>query len=224
MQYRDWIPTALRYRFGKRTTNFDKLNTGFEYSAEVEGYYRTTARFIWETAQEIRKGQMTFMECWHSLDDYELRNIKRAIAEVGQFLVLMVIIGLIGALKNRKDIWGDKTEKPLTLFQKALRYISYAATREKTELGALIPINPLMPLEGLKMLKSPFAATNILSDMGNLLQVFWIPSWFGEIESGYYKGHSTAYRAFMESPLTLWLNTVRRVLDPEQAERYFSRN
>lgn len=40
MQYRDWIPSQFRYRFGVMTVNQDS-------GERFEGYYRTTAKFIW---------------------------------------------------------------------------------------------------------------------------------------------------------------------------------
>lgn len=223
MQYRDWIPTALRYRFGKKTTNLEKQSGLFEGVSEVEGYYRTFGRFLWECQKELRRGEVNLMQVWDALDEYEVKNIRRAIAEFAQFGILLLLIMGMGAIKDRKDIWGDKKVAPLTFFQKALRYISYGLTREKTELGVLLPLW-FMPMEVVKILKSPAAATNILSSIGNLTSLFWVPDWFDELESGYYKEHSRAYRAFMESPLTLWGKTLRRVLDPETAENYFSRN
>lgn len=229
MQYRDWIPTALRYRFGKRTTNLEKQNTIhggeqlFQLSAEVEGYYRTFGRFMYDLGKELRHGSFAIHQVWDDLDDYDRKNVRRAVGEIVQFGIVLLIVGAFGALKDRKDIWGDKNVAPLTFFQRLLRYASYIATREKTELGVLIPLH-WMPLEAVKIAKSPAAATNVLSSIGNLFNVFWIPNYFDEIEGGYYKGHSTAFRAFMESPLTLWFKTIRRVLNPETAESYYAKN
>lgn len=213
MQYRDWYPPALRRRFGARTTNL-------EGGMEVEGFYRTTWRFIRGLASELRHGQLAIKEAWGALDETEQRNIYRASTEIFQYIVVCIIVGMFGMLKDRKDIWGDK-KQGLTLLQRALRYGSLFASRERVELGSLA-ISPEMVQQTAKQAKSPVANTSILSNISACLELLWLPTWFDEIEQGDYKGHSRAYRIFINSPATLWYNTVKRALNPEKAERFFT--
>lgn len=198
MQYRDWIPAQFRYRFGAMTSNLEKGGT-------VEGYYRTSARFMLNLYKEIKNGEATLGQVWNQLEDFEKANIKRAVTELCQYMVLLILAGLAK---------GDDKERPWLI-----QMGKYTLAREKTELGALIPVS--MPKEMISIMKSPFANTNVISDLWNLSLLLYPPNYMDEIQSGDYRGHSSAYRAFMRSPLTLYYRTVKRNLDPEKAEKYF---
>lgn len=199
MQYRDWIPAQFRYRFGSKTTNLEKGDM-------VEGYYRTTGRFIKQIYKELKNGEKTIGQVWDSLEDYERANLKRATTEVMQWLVICAMASLLGG-KDKDRPWAE-------------RALGYSMIRLRTELGALVPFS--MPKEMLAIARSPFAATNVLSDISSLLSLLNPMSYTDEIESGDYKGHSSAYRAFMKSPLTLWYKTIKRATQPEKAEQYYN--
>lgn len=199
MQYRDWIPAQFRYRFGSKTTNLEKGDM-------VEGYYRTTGRFIKQIYKELKNGEKTIGQVWDSLEDYERANLKRATTEVIQWLVICAMASLLGG-KDKDRPWAE-------------RALGYSMVRLRTELGALVPFS--MPKEMLAIARSPFAATNVLSDISSLLSLLNPMSYTDEIESGDYKGHSSAYRAFMKSPLTLWYKTIKRATQPEKAEQYYN--
>ena len=202
MQYRDWIPAQFRYRFGARTTNLEK-------GGDVEGYYRTTARFVAQIYKELRTGNANLTQLWKELDDYDRKNVVRAITEVSQWAL---VCGLVALLKG---LDGDDKDRPW-----ALRAAKYFATREKTELGALVPLS--MPKEMIQIAKSPFANTSIISDIWNLSMLLNPMNYTDEIQNGDYKGHSSAYRAFMRSPLTLWYRTIKRTTHPEKAEQFYN--
>ena len=74
----------------------------------------------------------------------------------------------------------------------------------------------------IKIAKSPFAATNVIDDITGLTGLLWPPNYFDTIESGDYKDHSTAYKDFMKSPLTLWYRTIKRMTEPEKSEKFFN--
>lgn len=202
MQYRDWIPAQFRYRFGARTTNLEKGDI-------VEGYYRTTARFITQIYKDLTKGNANLTQLWKELDDYDRRNVVRAISEVSQWVAICALVAILNGLD------GDDKDRPW-----ALRAAKYLATRERTELGALVPLS--MPKEMIQIAKSPFANTSIISDIWNLSMLLNPLNYTDEIQSGDYKGHSSAYRAFMRSPLTLWYRTIKRTTHPEKAEQFYN--
>lgn len=202
MQYRDWIPAQFRYRFGAMTTNLEK-------GGKVEGYYRTSAKFIRDIYRELKNGEKTIPQLWRQLDDFQKANIKRTITELAQYGVLLIVWSLLKGGDDKDKTWAEKMLK-------------YTVTREKTELGALIPLS--MPNEMLQIMKSPFANTNVISDIYNLTTVFNPWSYSEELKSGDYKGHSKAYRAFMRSPLTLYYRTLRRTLDPAKAESFYDKD
>lgn len=205
MQYRDWIPAQFRYRFGIKTTNLEKGN-----EEEVEGYYRTSARFVKMLYDEVAHGKATIGQVWEELEDYDKANIRRAIGEIAQFLC---IVGLSAFLKGG----GEDKDRPW--LEKMLLYI---ATREKTELGSLVPIS--MPREMINIMQSPFANTNIIKDLYNLGTLLNPYNYTDTIKSGEYKDHSSAYRAFMRSPLTLYYRTLKRATDPEKAASFYDDN
>ena len=101
MQYRDWIPTQFRYRFGAKTTNLMK-------GGIVEGYYRTSWTFGKELYNEVLTGEKTAKELWDGLEDWEKANIKRAITEVSQFMILMAVIALMGKSKDKDRSWAAR--------------------------------------------------------------------------------------------------------------------
>lgn len=202
MQYRDWIPAQFRHRFGIKADNLEK-------GGSVEGFYRTTGRFIVECYQELKNGEKTISQVWDSLEMEDKRNVRRAIGEITQFIGLCILLAFLKGGADDKD-------RPW-----AVRVLHYWATRAKTELGVLTP-TPAMFNEGLKIVKSPAAATNVIDDISGLTECLYPPNYFTEIESGDYKGHSKAYRAFMKSPFTLWYKTLKRTMSPEKAEKYFN--
>lgn len=198
MQYRDFMPPLIRARYGKAMSSL-------EGKRDTEGFYRTTGRFVWNIIKDLKNGQMNIMQEWNNLDDTQRRNIWRAITETGNIIFFMAVSALLK---------GDSKERPW-----AMRVLAYLPTRMKTEIGALHPFGVYS--EGKKIVKSPFASTNILDRIEGLLSLFWIPNYFDEIERGDYKGHSTAYKAFIKSPFSLWYTTVKRMTKPERAENYY---
>lgn len=200
MQYRDFIPAQFRYRFGTANSNLAK-------GGVTEGYYVTSWNVGKQLFDEVLKGDKTLKQVWGDLDDYQRANCRKAIAEVSQFLVLCGVITLLGNAKDKDRSWAESL-------------LRYWAIREKTELGVLLPA-PSMVTEGIKIVKSPVANSSIWSDIVNLQNCLWVPNWFDEIENGEYKGHSSAYRAFMRSPATLWYRTIKRSLDPEKASQFY---
>lgn len=108
-------------------------------------------------------------------------------------------------------------DKDRAWVEKALRAFMI---RERTELGALT-IGLQMPKELVNIIKSPVAASSVIQDIVDLGTVLNPVEWTDEIQSGDYKGHSSAYRSFMRSPLTLWYRNIKKTLDPEIMERYY---
>lgn len=201
MQYRDWIPSQFRYRFGVMTVNQDS-------GERFEGYYRTTAKFLWGLREELKNGEKNLSQIWNELDDFQKANIKRAIAEISQLACVNLICWALSTKAKDKDrAWVEKALRAFMI-------------RERTELGALT-IGLQMPKEMVNIVKSPVAASSIIQDIVDLGTILNPVEWTDEIKSGDYKGHSSAYRSFMRSPLTLWYRNIKKTLDPEIMERYY---
>ena len=113
----------------------------------------------------------------------------------------------MGALK--------KKDRKLSWMEKAALYM---INREKTELGAMVPGTNIGEL--IQIMKSPAANTSVISDFYNLKTLLWVPNYFDEIQAGNFKGHSSAYRAFMRSPLTVYYRTINRTINIENTQYY----
>jgi hypothetical protein len=198
MQYRDWMPPLYRHRFGKASSSL-------EGERRTEGFYRTTGRFLWNIMRDLSNGQKNMSQSWKDLDDNERKNVMRAVWETSQVALVMIIAKLLK---------GDPKERPW-----AMKALSYLATRAVTELGALNPLGAYS--EGRKLLSSPFAATSVLDNIQGLFSLLWPPNYCDEIKSGDYKGHSSAYKAFLKSPFSVWYSTIKRTASPERAEQYY---
>lgn len=202
MQYRDWIPSALVYRFGEKHWSIEK-------EGYVEGYYRTAGRFIKQSYTELKNGEKNIKQLWSELSEPDKMRILRCRNEIIQYAcILAVALWLRGFLKNKdkKRYW-------------ALQYISYMLSRETQELGALVP--GVNAKEMLSILKSPMAATSVVNSITGLYQVFNPYNYFEEVESGKYEGHTKAFRAWANSPLSLWYKNYVRFQNPAEAEQWY---
>lgn len=202
MQYRDFLPRQFRKRFGIQTTNYMLGRDG--KAAHVEGFYITTGKFIAGLVEELKNGEVNTKQLWSQLDTNEKSNIKRTLAELIQLFAVTLLVGIFGKGK-KDDPWYIKWGKYLTV-------------RQKTELGAM---SVTSPIELTKILRSPLAASNWISDVASLFNLLNPLAYMEEVEAGDYKGHSKAFRTFMRSPITLWYKTFKRQSDIERAENYF---
>lgn len=205
IMFRKWIKPSLNRRFKSAAYNYDM-------QAWTEGYYRTTGRFLWQLAKELKEGQFALAANWDNMTPTERANVKRALTEVAHFLILTAFLGLVD--------WGGK-DRPW-----AEAMIEYQARRLYTELGAMIP-GPQMSKEAFTILKSPAAgiktAEGIL-DLIGLLNPYNYETFGGEeaiLKSGRFKGESRAYKLFFESPAIPMNKTIYKGLHPEESIPFF---
>lgn len=206
VMFRKWIKPALNRRFKSATYNFDM-------EAWTEGYYGTTGRFLTQLAKELKEGQFALAANWNNLTKTEKANIKRAITEVGHFLAVALILGLID--------WPDDKDSPWLV-----KMAEYQARRLYTELGVQVP-GPQMVKEGLKIIKAPAAGVNTIEGELNLIGLinpYNYESFAGEealLQSGRYKGESKAVRLFYQSSLVPMNRTIYRGFHPEDGIPFF---
>lgn len=206
MMFRKWIKPSLNRRFKSAAYNYD-------LDSWTEGYYNTSYRFLKQLVKDLKDTQLNLGARWDELNPTERANIKRAITEVGHFIAVAAIIGLIE--------WSDDDDRPWLISM-----IEYQARRLYTELGALLP-SPTMVNEGLKILKSPAAGINTIEqtlDLIGLLNPMNYELFAGEealMKSGRYKGESRATRIIFESPLVPMNKTIYRGLHPEEGIPFF---
>ena len=205
IMFRKWIKPSLNRRFKSASKNLD-------LDEWTEGYYKTAGRFLTQLAKELKEGQFSIVANWKNLHKTEKANIKRAMTEVGHFLILIAFLGLVD--------WGDKDRPWLE------KMIEYQARRLRTELGAFIP-GTQMTREAFTILKSPAAGIKTMEgslDLIGLLNPYNYEIFGGEdalIQSGRYKDHSKAYRLFFESPAVPMNKTIYRGLHPEESIPFY---
>jgi hypothetical protein len=200
IMFRKWIKPSLNRRFAEGMYNYD-------LDAWTEGYYRTAGRFMWQLAKDLKAAEFNISTRWNELSGTEKANIKRALTEVAHYLAIVCILGLID--------WDDQDDRPWLAAM-----AEYQLRRLKTEVGVLLP-GPSMVREGLRIVQSPAAGINTIEHMLDLTALLNPANYMDEIQSGRYKGHSTAYKSFFESPLVPMNKTIYRGLHPEEGVAFF---
>ena len=206
LMFRKWIKPSLNRRFKSAAYNHD-------LEAWTEGYYLTTGNFLLSLAKDLRKAQFDIASKWKELTPTEKANIRRALTEVGHFLSVMAILGLIE--------WGDDKDRPWLV-----KMTEYQLRRLHTELGSMTP-NLGIASEGLRILQSPAAGINTiekLMDLTALMNPYNYETFNGEdaiLQSGPYKGKSRVQQSLLKSPLAPMYNTVMRTAHIEDQIPFF---
>lgn len=179
MLYRKWMKPQFNKRFQKGQASL----AGQQWE---EGYYRTVYRML----NELIRGKVQLSAQWGNMTDHEKANVKRALTEIVQWLVVYALANWIE--------WPDDKERPWLV-----KFAEYMAQREAHELGGLTP-SPTFLQELLKTVKQPSAALGTLQNAINLTTSLLDPTdWTNEISSGPYKGMSTLEKNFIKAPLPL---------------------
>lgn len=200
MLFRKWIKPSINRRFKSTAYNFD-------LESWTEGYYRTSGRFVLNLIKDLRKSQFELGARWDELDDTEKSNIKRALTEVVHFVAISLVLGLLE--------WPDDKDRSWLI-----KMAEYQTRRLYTEIGVLIP-GKSMITEGLRIIKSPAPGINTMENVLDLTKLLNYYNYTKELESGRFKGHSVAYKAFFESPLVPMNRTIYRGLNPETSIAFF---
>ena len=165
MQFRQWMPAHYMRRFARA-----------HYDADLEqwreGYYVT----VWKTMNQLRKdckkAEFQLLKYGSTLSEHEKANLRRATAEVSEFLMLMSLIRLGGKVKDRDRSWLNR----MALYQIHRMYL---------EVGASMPVNGGFFSNIFTLLQSPAASINNFEKFGKVLQ-FW--NIMDEIQTGRYQG------------------------------------
>jgi len=206
IMFRKWIKPSWNRRFNSATYNYD-------LQSWTEGYYKTTGRFFFTLAQDMRQAQFDIASRWEEMTQTEKANVKRALTEVAHFLAVTAAIGLIE--------WSDDKDRPWLV-----RMVEYQLRRLYTELGAMLPGPPMLN-EGFKLLQSPAAGVNTLQkavDLVGIMNPFNYETFNGEealIKGGQFEGYSKAQRVLLRSPLVPMRNTVLKGFHPEESIPFY---
>lgn len=171
MQFRGWIPAHFNRRFAK---GFHDANL----HQEVEGFYRSTARFGLELAKSFRKFDFNVKTNWKNLNAHERANVRKAGLEMAVFAALSGLVSLFGSVKDKESAWVEKM-------------LLYQAYRLRLQTGISTPLNINFYDNIITMMQSPVAAANIGDTALNSLK-FW--NLFQTVEGGRYKGDNKYLR------------------------------
>ena len=228
IMYRKWIAPSLRRRYGK--TKYNALKGEFE-----EGYYTTVFKFLRDCVIDSKnslteeqsanallsiyntiKGIKNSMSVnWDKMTEYEKSNMKRAEAEMSIVIGLYITCALSGKVPPRRKE-DDPDYKPTWYDRQVMSQIF----RLRSELGSQAP-TPMMVNEALHIMRSPFAAMGPITSTLNGLKLLVPSTYFTEIKSGRYKGHSKAYKYFRELPIIAAYKKIENFIDPTPLINYY---
>ena len=227
IMYRKWIAPALKRRYG--STQYNMLT-----KKEEEGYYTTMWHLVKNSFSEAKdavteeggaKALLNIINdvkamCaalsvnWDKLTPYEKSNMKKALTELTSVFGLFLATSLLLRLPP-DDHDGD--EFLCWLDQLALSQL----LRLRSELGAQAP-TPMFVAEGMRILKSPFAAIGPLKSTLNMFQLLLPSNYMTTIKSGRYKGHVRAYKYLREFPILTMYKKVENFINPSSTIQYYS--
>lgn len=211
IMYRKYMRPAFNRRFAEAQKNYD-------LDAWTEGYYRTTYKFLKQIYSDLKEGRFNWEATKNNLSKEQIANLRMSIAEVGRFLAICAVLGMID--------WDDDDYKD-SYFMKMLEY---QLRRLKTELGAVTP-TPAMINEGLRLVQSPAVGVNVVQDFTNALGIF-NPFNYESIlgietggedavmKSGLFKGHNRATKLAIEAAPAP-IKTMYRNINPESGIQFF---
>lgn len=167
MQFRQWMPAHYERRFARGHWDQD-------LEQWREGYYVTVAHVLNNLARDIKKGQFDLLSDYVKgvkYTEHEIANLRRATAEVGMFVTLL-ITSLVGdRLKDKDSSWGEKM-------------FIYQLHRMALEVGASVPSHMFIK-NIFQLMNSPAPVVNTLERIRKFIN---FGDMFNEVESGRYEG------------------------------------
>lgn len=167
LQYRQWMPAHYMRRFAR--AHYDS-----DLEKWIEGYYTTVGKTMNQIYKDSRKAKMLTLKYYNTLSEHEKANLRRAQAEVSEFLILMIMCRLGGRVKDRDRSWLDK----MALYQIHRMYL---------EVGASMPGNLGFFSNLLQILQKPAATIDTFEKFQRVIRIYNI---FDEVQTGRYQGWS----------------------------------
>jgi hypothetical protein len=211
--YRKWMMPGINRRWKGRYHNWSM-------ETDVEGFYRTASKFIYQLFKELREGQFTMASAkdrYSKLHDFEKANLARALGEVAMMMIALVA-GIL--LERLADSIDDDDE----IAAWGANMAAYQANRYFTEMAFYLPL--LGTLEQLKIINSPAAAVNQISHIMSIGKIIDPTGWLIDdedfiprYERGRHKGDLKAY--IWARDMFPVVSTVEDWFYPEDRLKYF---
>lgn len=185
-QFHKWIYPAYKSRFKDRYVD---LNLG-----TVEGRYKSAMNLL----KYIKESEGDFLEKlrsgWKNLDEIQVKNMYKNIAEIAFFALSFGMYGVFKALADGAPD-EDKTLK------RWLRFLAYQGSRQMQEIVTMAPL-PLGLKEKYQLAKSPVAVLSTLKDfgeaLGSTLNLPFPPYDKNYYEKGIHKGDLKAWKEWKD--------------------------
>lgn len=198
MLFRRWMPAAYMRRFGSQKYSFETGDLR-------EGYYRTTGHFINMLFQDLKQGQFLLTTRLKELSPAEKANLKRALTEGVQFILISIASALISGGDDKDRGWLEQMS-------------TYEILRLQTELGALFPFQTGFINSTLTITQTPLAG---MTSLQKLEDMFNFTEYGDVLKSGPYKGHTKFYKYSMSViPVA---RQIERTLDPDKGSDFYKK-
>lgn len=201
LPHRGWFIIAAQRRFKKGGFNYQTMR--FE-----EGYDRTLVKLIVNAFNATRQGRLAegfsvLREEYDKLGDHERNNIRRAVIDLGMFLLFAVIgRALMGYRDDHEDDW----------FAQFSTYIGFRFINEMAS-----QTSPFLELNAVDMVQEPFVTARKMADLVKIWE--WNP--FETVETGVYKGESKAWRSLMKFTFGKQWYNIKTARDVRQTSDYW---
>lgn len=170
MLFRKFIVPSVNRRFDKKYFHYDS-------QMEIEGYYRTTAKFMIKLFQEIKAGKLEIASTWKDLTPMERANVIRLTIDIGYSLAAAILIGVLGNLEGDDDDWVyNMASVQVNRLYMDLRF--YTSSKEFLRLAQ-------SPAAGVRQMETLSNFLNILDPFGSIVQDKPL---LREVQSGKNKG------------------------------------
>ena len=148
------------------------------YDADLEkwreGYYTTVAKTASQIFKESKRAGIRAALEFKYMSEHEKANLRRATAEIAEFMMLLTLVRLGGRVKDRDRSWLNK----MVLYQIRRMYL---------ETGASMPANGGFFSNIFQLLQSPAASINTFEKFSKVVQLW---NMMDEVQTGRYQGWS----------------------------------
>ena len=165
IQFKQWMPAHYMRRFA--SAHYDS-----DLEQWREGYYRTAVKVFNQIYKESKKAKTLTLKYYNSLSEHEKANLRRAQAEISEFLILMALVRVGGRVKDRDRSWLEKM-------------YMYQIRRMYLEVGASMPLNLGFFSNIIQIMQKPAAAIDTFEKFRKVVNIF---NMFDEIQTGRYQG------------------------------------
>jgi len=194
-QFRKWIADGWRRRYASSYTN--------QFSEqEIEGTYRSTAKFIGGLINDLTALKIKTGMSWKDMSRHQKANVKRTITEVTIVTSLaLMAAAVMGSLKDLDDPDGEDLA-----LARALRFGVYLSNRSMQGILAFVSIT-----DAWDILRSPMAMMSSIESVSQMMYYGLPWNWEERYDAGVHKG-KTKLGVFTKKSIPIW-HQINRVSD-----------